>query len=106
LSLISPAGLDGAFRTLQRCLQALEVNGRYRATVIGEPQLGRRGLYPALSTADSGDAVRVMMNLLAYADGEADLLEIAETIAVDIMECAETADRLVRFGLLERLTGS
>ena len=103
LTLISPEGLEGAFRVLQRCLQALEANYRYRATVPCEPQLGKRGLYPTLSTVKSGEQVRAMLDLLAYADGEADLLEIAEMIDRDIMECAEIAGSLEKYGLLERV---
>jgi aminopeptidase-like protein len=103
LSLISLEGLEGAFRVLQRCLQALEANYRYRATVPCEPQLGKRGLYPTLSTGKSGEQVRAMLDLLAYADGEADLLEIAEMIDTDIMECAEIAGSLEKYGLLERV---
>ena len=103
LSLISPDGLEGAFRVLQRCLQALEVNYRYRATVPCEPQLGKRGLYPTLSMVKSGEEVRTMMDLLAYADGEADLLGIADIIDADIMECAQIAEKLEKHGLLEKV---
>jgi aminopeptidase-like protein len=103
LSLVSPAGLGGAFNILQRCLQALEANYRYRVTVPCEPQLGKRGLYPTLSTVDSARDVNAMMNLLAHADGKADLLEIADVIGTDITECAEIATRLETLGLLERV---
>lgn len=101
LSLVSQAGLEGAFTVLQSCLLALEVNYRYRATVPCEPQLGKRGLYPTLSTKESGAQVRTMMDMLAYADGEADLLEIAEVIGVSIFECAEIVQRLEQHSLLE-----
>jgi aminopeptidase-like protein len=80
------------------------VNARYRATLPGEPQMGRRGLYPTLSTAGSADHVRTMMNVLAYADGESDLLELAETIGADVLDCAEIAATLVAHGLLERVS--
>ena len=103
LSLISPDGLEGAFKVLQRCLQALEANYQYRITVPCEPQLGKRGLYPTLSTIKSGAEVRTMMDLLAYADGEVDLLEIADIIDADIMECAEIAEKLEKHGLLEKV---
>ncbi|MDO8437340.1 MAG: DUF4910 domain-containing protein [Nitrosomonadaceae bacterium] len=103
LSLISPDGLEGAFRVLQRCLQALEVNYRYRATVPCEPQLGKRGFYPTLSMVKSGEEVRTMMDLLAYADGEADLLGIADIIDANIMECAQIAEKLEKHGLLEKV---
>ena len=103
LSLISPDGLEGAFRVLQRCLQALEVNYRHRAIIPCEPQLGKRGLYPTLSTIKSSEQVRTMMDLLAYADGEADLLGIADIIDADIMECAQIAEKLEKHGLLEKV---
>jgi aminopeptidase-like protein len=101
LELISQAGLEGAFRVYQRTIQAIEVNRFYRTLVLGEPQLGKRGLYPTVSTRTNSEQVRVMMNLLAYADGEKDLLTIAETIGADVIECAEIAENLGRHSLVE-----
>lgn len=103
LSFISPKGLEGAYETLRRCLVALEANYHYRVTISCEPQMGKRGLYPTISTKKSGEQVRTMMNLLAYADGVMDLLEIAEIIDADVMECADIAERLLGHGLLERI---
>ena len=42
-----------------------------------------------------------MMNLLAYADGENDLLAIAETIGADLRDCEAIAETLCSHGLLE-----
>jgi aminopeptidase-like protein len=98
LSFISPAGLGGAFRVIQECLRALEVNYTYRVTVNGEPQLGKRGLYTSTSNQDPD----TQSNLLAYADGKIDLIEIAETINADVAECAAIARRLEEHGLLEK----
>jgi aminopeptidase-like protein len=103
LSLISPEGLDGAYEVLKGCLSALEENYKYRATVPCEPQLGKRGLYPSLSTKESSKQVANTVNVLAYADGDADLLRIAEIIGADVMECVDVATRLERHGLLERV---
>ena len=102
LSVISPAGLKGAFDVLQNCLQALEVNYVYRATMPCEPQLGRRGIKPLLSTKHLV-VPRTIMNVLAYADGRTDLLAISEIIGVDVMECAAAAVRLEQDGLLEKV---
>lgn len=102
LALVTPEGLEGGLAVMQATIAALEANRVYGARVIGEPQLGKRGLYPTLSTRDSGMRVRTMMNLLAYADGKLDLLEIADLIGADIQTCAEIVQHLLAHDLLER----
>lgn len=101
LSLITPKGLGGGFAVMQRILAGLEANQRLRVKVLGEPQLGKRGLYPTLCTHTSGYQVRDMMNLIAYADGSRDLLQIAEKIAIPIWRAAELAEPLLAADLLE-----
>ncbi len=103
LSLISPQGLAGAFGAMQRCISLIEANGVYRTTCLGEPQLGRRGLYPTLSQRGSGLQVHTMMNILAYADGERDLVSLAERIEVPAETCIPIIARLLQEGLLERI---
>ncbi|MGA8270732.1 MAG: DUF4910 domain-containing protein [Candidatus Sulfotelmatobacter sp.] len=101
LSLISPQGLAGAFAALQRCLSLIEANATYRTTCLGEPQLGRRGLYPTLSQLGSGLEVKTMMNILAYADGERDLISLADRIGVPAETCIPIIERLLQEQLLE-----
>jgi aminopeptidase-like protein len=103
LSLISPQGLAGAFGALQRCISLIEANGTYRATRLGEPQLGRRGLYPTLSQCGSALEVQDMMNILAYADGQRDLVSLAERIGVPAETCIPIIERLLQECLLERI---
>jgi len=103
LSLISPAGLAGALGALQRCISLIEANGTYRTTCLGEPQLGRRGLYPTLSQRGSGLQVQTMMNILAYADGQRDLVSLAERIGVPAETCLPIIERLLEERLLERV---
>ena len=100
LSFISPAGLAGGISAIAKAILAVEVNGRYRATVLGEPQLGPRGLYPTLGTRDAGLAVRRQMDVLAYSDGEHDLLAIADLLGVPVWELAGIAQRLLDHELL------
>jgi len=100
LSVISPAGLAGAIVAIAKAVLAIEVNGRYRTTVLGEPQLGRRGLYPTLSTRASGLAVRRMLDVLAYSDGDHDLLAIADMLGVPVWELSAIARQLLAHELL------
>jgi aminopeptidase-like protein len=102
LDLVTPAGLEGAFRVLRRCLEVIEANEVYDAIGPCEPQLGRRGLYPSLSTRATHEQVRTMMDVLAHADGVLDSLAIADIIGVDALDCAAVAERLVAAGALLR----
>ena len=80
MSLISATGLAGGFEALRQSIAALEQNYVYQSTTLGEPQLGKYGLYRSLGTGDAGTNARNMLNFLAYADGEHDLVAIAETL--------------------------
>lgn len=101
LGLISPAGLGGAIAAIAKAILTVELNGRYRATVLGEPQLGRRGLYPSLGAARDGHRVaRRLVDVFAYCDGKRDLLAIAELLGVPLWELAGLARQLLAHGLL------
>lgn len=101
LQFISPAGLFGGFEVLQQCLNCLENNETLNLTVLCEPQLGKRGLYPTLSTKNSKSLVKKMMNLIAYCDGKNDLLHIAEITKTPVWQLYEIVDILKRNHLLE-----
>lgn len=101
LSLVTPEGLEGGFNALQQAIVAVEHNVRLKTTVLGEPQLGKRGLYPTLSTKESGEQVRAMMDLISYCDGRHDLIEIAELIGEPMGMLVEILKPLVAHGLIE-----
>lgn len=101
LTLISPAGLFGSYQALLRCIQCVEQNCRPRCKMPCEPQLGKRGLYPDLSRKGSSHAVKRMMDLLAYSDGQKTLLEIARTINVPVWELTDIVETLKTAGVLE-----
>ena len=82
MDLISPAGLQGAYDTIVRWIYCMENNRKYSMTVLGEPQLGKRGLYPTVSRKGSYDEVSAMFNLIAYSDGKNDLFDISRIIGV------------------------
>jgi aminopeptidase-like protein len=104
LTLINPEGLEGAFNNIKLCLEILELNKYYKAVVLCEPQLGKRGLYPNISTVNTKAKVKAMMNLLIYADGKLSLLQIAEIIKEDFFKCSEIAELLLKEGLLKAIS--
>lgn len=100
LELVTPAGLAGGLAALLGCLDVIERDRVPVATTPCEPQLGRRGLYPTLSTRTSTQSVRPMMDLLAFADGTRSLLGIAERIGVPFAEADALCVRLEAEGLI------
>src|SRR5690606_11026771 len=80
LSFISPEGLESSFNIYKKCIGILERNKKYKITVLGEPQLGKRGLYPDLSIKDSLMDIKKNRNFISYCDGEHNLVEIADKI--------------------------
>jgi aminopeptidase-like protein len=103
LALVTPSGLAGGFAALRTAIEAIEANTRPRVTVLCEPQLGKRGLYPTLSTRDTQAQVAAMMDLISYSDGKRTLLEIAELIDVPISTLRQLIEPLVANGLIELL---
>ena len=101
LNFVTPNGLGGGYEALRLCLECIERNEYLRTTVTCEPQLGKRGLYPSLSTKETNDKVRDMMNLISYADGKRTLVEIADKIQVPVWKLYSIVDTLKEHKLLE-----
>ncbi len=102
LSLISEEGLQGSAALMKKCIMALEYNYFYKLSCCCEPQLGKRGLYPTLSQKGNySDAALVMRDLVAYADGSIDLIEISNRIRTPIDLLIPLIDKLLENGLFE-----
>ena len=100
LTFITQSGLEGGFIALRKAIEIIEHNCIPRTTTLCEPHLGKRGLYPTLSTKASGEEVRVMMDLIAYCDGSNSLLDIAEIIGVAMIELIPVYQKLLEHGVL------
>ena len=101
LTVISPNGLYGGYDKLKKAIELLENNNYYKVNVLCEPQLGKRGLYPTISTKTSGAIVKNMMNFIAYADGNNDLIDIANIIGVQAEELFEIVEKMKKAELIE-----
>ena len=94
MGLISPTGLQGAYEVYRDMIEALEYNHKYQIQCLGEPQLGKRGLYPTISQKGSSGAVRAMSNFIAYADGMNDLMDISSIIKVPVERLVTVIEKL------------
>lgn len=105
LDLLSGDHLEEAVQALLEIVEVIEHDGLHRNLLPrGEPQLGRRGLYPTTGGQTADDAVMAMLWVLALADGRTSLLEIAERADTDFGAVRAAARRLLDAGVLEALT--
>jgi aminopeptidase-like protein len=100
MQLISPEGLAGGYNALKQCIDIIENNHIYKAALLCEPQMGARGLYSTISHKGSTDGMHNMMNVLAYADGKNDLLDIADICNIPLVELLQIINILVENSLI------
>ena len=100
LSFVTPAGLAGGFEVLRDCIELLELNRIYHVKCLGEPQLGKYGLYPNVGTRESYEQMRDILNVLAFADGSRDLIQLSDKIKTPVNRIYPLIVRLLESGLL------
>jgi len=103
LDYVRPEHMGTAFDVYCQCLGLLEQNHHYKVTQLGEPNLGSRGLWPTIGgQAYRQELVHQLLALLAYADGENDLIDIAERHDMQASVLYPVAETLHEKGLLEK----
>jgi aminopeptidase-like protein len=130
LDFISAANLVETLKLYLLAVEKLEQDRVYRSlNPIGEPMLGKRGLYPQTGGAikqkaagAAGHAARIyavdeknilygseldaIRWVLFYADGETPLLDVAEKTGLPMKQLFEAAGKLVAAKLLEEVRAS
>ncbi|MBX9740629.1 MAG: DUF4910 domain-containing protein [Beijerinckiaceae bacterium] len=103
LDLVSPEAMADSLDTLTAILELLDDNRLYeRLDGRGEPQLGRRGLYRAISGQKEAGGVTqlALLWVLNLADGRHTLLDMAERAQMSFGEIKAAADLVAEAGLI------
>ena len=100
LDFVTEKGLQGGFEYVKKCIDILENNNIYKIKTVGEPQLGKYGLYPTISQKGSADYTRRLTNIIAYLNGENSILDIAEILNVPFNEVLEIINQLIETNLI------
>jgi len=101
LDLVSEGQLEDALAALLEIVDVLERDERYvNLAPRGEPQLGRRGLYPSVGGGAQAEEQLALLWLLNQSDGRSSVLDVAERSGLPFGVLAAAAERLVGAGLL------
>jgi aminopeptidase-like protein len=127
LDFVSAANLVETLKVTMLVIEKLEQNRVYRSlNPIGEPMLGKRGLYPGLGgavkqivadanvhekrgyTVDAtniipGNELDAIRWAMFFADGQTSLLEVAERTGLPMVQLYEVTGKLVASGLLKEV---
>lgn len=104
-SFVDPEALDATLDVLLAVTAAVEADHRYvNLSPKGEPQLGKRGLYPSVGGPTAREEQLAMLWMLNLSDGNHSTLDIAERSQMPITALAAAANRLESGGLLARRT--
>lgn len=103
-SLIDFAALHGTIDAYEAICRTIDRNVTFENLLpFGEPQLGRRGLYPTLGAPDQATRVQALMWVLNLSDGEHDLLSVAERSGLAVDQLWPAALAAEKAGILRRL---
>lgn len=89
--IMSYKGLEDTVNMYLKIVRTLELNEKYLNKIAHcEPQLGKRGLYPSTNELEKDKShLYKLLHFLAYADGEHDLIDIAEEFGTDALAFEE-----------------
>lgn len=102
-TVVTPQGLQGGLDLVRDSIEQLEASVYFRTPVKGEPQLGKRGLYHTFHARTVEDEVLLRTHVLAYADGQHSLEDMAELFERSPEDLSIIIDELIDHGLLERV---
>ena len=101
LNFISPEGLSGSFAFYWNMVNVLENNFTLSAKTIGEPNLGKRGLYSKISNSKFSNDQEIRFNILGYADGKNDLISLIHKLAKTPTDIIKQVNILLSHELIE-----
>ena len=105
LEYVTSEALDGSIAAYKKCIDVYEKNKLYKVTVIGEPQLSSRGMYPDTFQEKQDYNANIIIDFLTYADGRNDLIAIADLLNTPIWKLYNIVEILLDKGLILECEG-
>jgi len=103
LNLVTKKGITDGFELIKAAIYTLESNEIYKINTICEPFLGKRNLYPEISTRNSQYQVRDRMNVIAHLDGSKDLLDISDICNIKFKDTVDILNSLIDNNLVAKI---
>ena len=83
-NLVTLKGCVGGFNVARKSIEILLERIYPKCKIMCEPQMGKRDLYPTLSTKNENELTRSYMDFLQYADGTNSLEKISNLVKLEL----------------------
>lgn len=101
MNFVTQTGLEQSFRYFSYLIDLIEKTDVPLTRYLGEPMLGKRGLYSSISQVGSAVESQVILDFLTYSDGKNDLDDISLLIKHPIEKIIYINDMCKKYGLVE-----
>ena len=97
--------MSGSFEIIKKTIQILEINYKYKNAynLLCEPKLNNYNLRAPISFKTSYKYDKILLNILFFANGKRDLIELASKIKADIFVVEDIVKKLLKAGLLKKI---
>ena len=99
-NLVTVKGCTGGFNVAKKSIEILLERIYPECKIMCEPQMGKRGLYPTLSTKNTNKLTVSYMDFLQYADGTNSLEKISSLIKLDLKSVRKIYNILFKNNLI------
>lgn len=99
---VTEKGLQGSFDIYSKIIDRLESQRFPKVRQIGEPNLGKRGLWPTTSKKGVYGEYKPLLDALSIMDGKLDINEISDTLNIELKQLLQIIVKLEKEGLIEQ----
>lgn len=98
---VTAEGLTGSYELMTTIIRAFEIGLYPKVRILGEPQLGKRDLYPTVSQKGNHSGIRTRMNVLAYSDGQHSIFDIVIKVQAPLKDVISEIEILKAHDLVD-----
>ena len=101
-NVVTIKGLRGGYLVAKTSIEILLKKIIPKIKILCEPNMGKRKLYPTLSTGSVNQSTKNIMNFLTYSDGNNDLRNISKLIRINYFQTKKIYQLLLKKKLLTK----
>lgn len=98
--LVTLKGVIGGFNIAKEAIKIILKNVYPKANILCEPQMGKRGLYPNLSTKQKKTSSKAFLSFIQYSDGKNSISKISKLIKLDLKTTKKIYKKLLNFKII------